>query len=92
MPTLRQWWEEDWDRTQEYYNTSLWHNDAAQGHHQERDDLGADIADGINTDVLQELRTSVSGYIIVLAALHSYLAGAKLQNICVFWRSLNKCL
>ena len=29
MPTLRQWWEEDWDRTQEYYNTSLWHNDAA---------------------------------------------------------------
>ena len=29
MPTLRQWWEEDWDRTQEYYNTALWHNDAA---------------------------------------------------------------
>ncbi len=29
MPTLRQWWEEDWDRTQEYYNTALWHGDAA---------------------------------------------------------------
>jgi 4-alpha-glucanotransferase len=29
MPTMRQWWDEDWDRTQEYYNTALWHNDAA---------------------------------------------------------------
>ena len=29
MPTMRQWWDEDWDRTQEYYNTTLWHNDAA---------------------------------------------------------------
>lgn len=24
MPTLRQWWDEDWDRTQEYYNTMLY--------------------------------------------------------------------
>lgn len=23
MPTLRQWWDENWDRTQEYYNLSL---------------------------------------------------------------------
>ena len=23
MPTLRQWWDEDWERTQEYYNTML---------------------------------------------------------------------
>ena len=23
MPTLRQWWDEDWNRTQEYYNTML---------------------------------------------------------------------
>ena len=29
MPTLRQWWEEDWDRTQQYYNTMLWRADAA---------------------------------------------------------------
>ena len=29
MPTMRQWWEEDWDRTQEFFNTSLWHSDAA---------------------------------------------------------------
>ena len=29
MPTMRQWWDEDWDRTQEYYNTALWHGDAA---------------------------------------------------------------
>ena len=29
MPTMRQWWDEDWDRTQEYFNTALWHNDAA---------------------------------------------------------------
>ncbi len=24
MPTLRQWWDEDWPRTQDYYNTMLW--------------------------------------------------------------------
>ena len=24
MPTLRQWWNEDWDRTQAYYNTMLY--------------------------------------------------------------------
>ncbi len=24
MSTLRQWWDEDWDQTQEYYNTVLW--------------------------------------------------------------------
>ena len=24
MPTMRQWWEEDWPRTQEYYNTMLY--------------------------------------------------------------------
>ena len=24
MPTLRQWWDEDWDRTQAYYNTMLY--------------------------------------------------------------------
>ena len=29
MPTLRQWWDEDWDRTQEYYNTILHRGDAA---------------------------------------------------------------
>jgi 4-alpha-glucanotransferase len=29
MPTMRQWWDEDWDRTQDYYNTALWHSDAA---------------------------------------------------------------
>ena len=29
MPTLRQWWDEDWDRTQEYYNSVLWRGDAA---------------------------------------------------------------
>ena len=29
MPTLRQWWDEDWDRTQEYYNTMLYRGDAA---------------------------------------------------------------
>ena len=23
MPTLRQWWEEDWERTQDYFNTML---------------------------------------------------------------------
>ena len=23
MPTLRQWWDEDWDRTQDYYNSML---------------------------------------------------------------------
>ena len=29
MPTMRQWWDEDWDRTQEFFNTSLWQNGAA---------------------------------------------------------------
>ena len=29
MPTLRQWWDEDWERTQEYYNTMLYRGDAA---------------------------------------------------------------
>jgi len=29
MPTLRQWWDEDWPRTQEYYNTMLYRRDAA---------------------------------------------------------------
>ena len=24
MPTLRQWWDEDWERTQEYFNTMLY--------------------------------------------------------------------
>ena len=24
MPTLRQWWDENWGRTQEYYNTMLY--------------------------------------------------------------------
>ncbi|MGM9869334.1 MAG: 4-alpha-glucanotransferase [Sodaliphilus sp.] len=24
MPTLRQWWDEDWEQTQEYYNAVLW--------------------------------------------------------------------
>ncbi len=29
MPTLRQWWDEDNDRTQEYYTTMLYRGDAA---------------------------------------------------------------
>ena len=29
MPTLRQWWDEDWERTQNYYNNSLWRGGAA---------------------------------------------------------------
>ncbi len=29
MPTMRQWWDEDWDRTQDYFSTSLWHTGAA---------------------------------------------------------------
>ena len=29
MPTLRQWWDEDWDRTQDYYNTMLYRSGAA---------------------------------------------------------------
>ena len=29
MPTLRQWWDEDYDRTQEYYNTMLYRGGAA---------------------------------------------------------------
>ena len=29
MPTLRQWWDEDWDRTQEFYNTMLYRGGAA---------------------------------------------------------------
>ena len=29
MPTLRQWWDEDLERTQKYYNTMLYRSDAA---------------------------------------------------------------
>jgi len=29
MPTLRQWWDEDYELTQDYYNTVLWRGDAA---------------------------------------------------------------
>jgi len=29
MPTMRQWWDEDWALTQEYYNSVLWRSDAA---------------------------------------------------------------
>ena len=29
MSTLRQWWDEDWERTQQYYNSVLWRGDAA---------------------------------------------------------------
>ena len=29
MPTLRQWWDEDYNRTQEYYNTMLYRGGAA---------------------------------------------------------------
>ena len=29
MSTLRQWWDEDWERAQRYYNTVLWRGDAA---------------------------------------------------------------
>lgn len=29
MPTMRQWWDEDYDRTQEYYNTMLYRQGAA---------------------------------------------------------------
>ena len=29
MPTLRQWWDEDWERTQAYYNTMLYRSGAA---------------------------------------------------------------
>ncbi len=29
MATLRQWWDEDWDQTQQYYNQVLWRGDAA---------------------------------------------------------------
>ena len=29
MPTLRQWWNEDYDLTQSYYNSVLWRNDGA---------------------------------------------------------------
>ena len=29
MSTLRQWWDEDWEQTQQYYNTVLWRGDAA---------------------------------------------------------------
>ena len=29
MPTLRQWWDENWERTQAYYNTMLHRGDAA---------------------------------------------------------------
>lgn len=29
MPTLRQWWDEDWERTQEYYNSMLYHGGPA---------------------------------------------------------------
>jgi len=29
MPTMRQWWDEDWERTQDYYSSVLWRGDAA---------------------------------------------------------------
>ena len=29
MPTLRQWWDEDWDRTQDYFNSMLYRSGAA---------------------------------------------------------------
>ncbi len=29
MSTLRQWWDEDWERAQRYYSTVLWRGDAA---------------------------------------------------------------
>ena len=29
MSTLRQWWDEDWALTQEYYNSVMWRGDAA---------------------------------------------------------------
>ncbi|MBQ2483753.1 MAG: 4-alpha-glucanotransferase, partial [Muribaculaceae bacterium] len=29
MSTLRQWWDEDWGLTQEYYNSVMWRGDAA---------------------------------------------------------------
>ncbi len=29
MSTLRQWWDEDWERTQQYYSSVLWRGDAA---------------------------------------------------------------
>ena len=29
MPTLRQWWDEDWGRTPDYYNSMLYRGDAA---------------------------------------------------------------
>ena len=29
MPTLRQWWDEDWARTQEFYNSMLYRGGAA---------------------------------------------------------------
>ena len=29
MPTLRQWWDEDWDRTQDYFNSMLYRGGAA---------------------------------------------------------------
>ncbi len=29
MSTLRQWWDEDIERTQDYYNTVMWHSGAA---------------------------------------------------------------
>ncbi len=29
MPTLRQWWDEDYERTQDYFSTMLYHNEQA---------------------------------------------------------------
>ena len=29
MSTLRQWWDEDWERAQQYYSSVLWRGDAA---------------------------------------------------------------
>jgi len=29
MPTMRQWWDEDWDRTQDYFNSMLYRSGAA---------------------------------------------------------------
>lgn len=41
MPTLRQWWDEDLSRTQDYYNSVLWRNGAAP--HPLTEDLARNI-------------------------------------------------
>lgn len=41
MPTLRQWWDEDLSRTQDYYNSVLWRNGAAP--HPLPEELARDI-------------------------------------------------